>query len=344
MIRLLLLGLLTSTVQAAEPHLTVGFADADVTPDFKNPVYMAGFGMGRQATGVHDPIMFRCIVLDDGKAKIALCSVDLVGLFLPEVERIRKQLPDFNYVLVSSTHNHEGPDTLGLWGASPFQSGVDPDYIDMLVKRAVATVQQADKDRVAVHCKIGKASDAELVHDSRKPIVKHDELVALQFLDAMDKTVGIVVQWNCHPETVGSKNQQLTGDFIPATVKHLNTKHNCPVVYLTGTVGGLLSALSLPIRDTEGNLLARNSWEKTERYGELIGMLADKALSQSTDIALTPFVINRKKVLIPVANGLYRIAKQFGILRRKMYVWDGKSDVAQPRRSQRRQQARRRAN
>ena len=45
--------------------------------------------------------------------------------FMPSVERVRKQLTGFTYVLVSSTHNHEGPDTLGLWGPKPFTSGVD---------------------------------------------------------------------------------------------------------------------------------------------------------------------------------------------------------------------------
>ena len=324
-----LLCVLGSHIQAAESKLTVGFADADVTPDMKKPVYIAGFGMGRQAVGVHDPIMCRCVVLDDGESKIAICSIDLVGLFLPEVERIRKQLSDFDYVLVSCTHNHEGPDTIGLWGGSPFQSGVDPDYLDMLVKQAVDTIIKADSSRVAVHGKIGLASDGNLLSDSRKPIVKHDELVALQFLDANEKPAGIVVQWNCHPETLGS-SKLLSGDFVPATVKHLQTKYNCPVVYLTGTVGGLLSALSVEVRDSDGNLLARNSFEKTERYGELVGMLADKALSQATDIPLTPFAIHRRTILIPVENGLYRIAKQFGILRRKMYLWNGRSDEKRP--------------
>ena len=46
----------------------------------------------------------------DFAAVIRACA-DVVGLFLPSVERIRKELPGFTYVLVSSTHNHHGPDT-----------------------------------------------------------------------------------------------------------------------------------------------------------------------------------------------------------------------------------------
>ena len=76
-----------------------------------------------QATGVHDPLQARAAVLRHGGRKVALVSVDLVGFFYPNVVNVRDRLPGFHYVLVSSTHNHEGPDTLGLWGASAFTSG-----------------------------------------------------------------------------------------------------------------------------------------------------------------------------------------------------------------------------
>src|SRR6516164_8115303 len=204
--RMLLLAALL-TCARAPPALHAGFAEVDVTPDVTaRPVFLAGFGKGRKATRVHDPIMARAAVLAAGKTKIAIASVDVVGLFREPVERIRKELPGFTYVLVSSTHNHEGPDTLGLWGPNFFASGIDPDYMKTLEAGIVAAVQQADKDVREVHAKIGSAKAPELLHDGREPYVKHDELVTLQFLGKQDKPAGIVVQWNCHPETLDSKN------------------------------------------------------------------------------------------------------------------------------------------
>src|SRR5947209_8532433 len=99
-----------------EGRLEVGFGAADITPGVgKKPVFLAGFGHDRRATGVHDPLTARAVVLRHGDRKLALVSVDLVGLFHPNVLRVRARLPGFTHVLVSSTHNHEGPDTLGLW-------------------------------------------------------------------------------------------------------------------------------------------------------------------------------------------------------------------------------------
>lgn len=115
--------------------LQVGFGHADITPEVgTKPVYLAGFGKNRKATGVHDPIMARAIVLAHAQTKIAIVSVDLVGLFHPFIEELRRRLPGFAYVLVSSTHNHEGPDSLGLWGPNTLQSGVDPVYMKKVAK------------------------------------------------------------------------------------------------------------------------------------------------------------------------------------------------------------------
>ena len=118
---------LVTSVSAAE--VTAGYGQADVTPDVhgKTPVWIAGYGQNRRATGVHDPLYARAIVISDGKKKVALAAVDVVGLQYPTVQEIRKRLEGFDYVLVASTHNHEGPDTVGIWGPTPFKSGVDPE-------------------------------------------------------------------------------------------------------------------------------------------------------------------------------------------------------------------------
>src|SRR5262249_2802477 len=158
--------------------------------------YIAGFGNNRKAVKIHDSLMARTVVLKAGKQKIALVSIDVVGFGYPNVLRIRKQLPDFNYVLVSSTHNHAGPDTIRLWGPDHSQSGVEPAYIDHIEAQVVKAVQDADKASKRVTARIGTASAPELLHDGREPYIKHDELVALRFTEeGGEKPVGIVVQW-----------------------------------------------------------------------------------------------------------------------------------------------------
>jgi hypothetical protein len=321
---LIALALLSPAAMAADPGLSVGFGELDVSPELgKKPVYLAGFGQDRPATKIHDPIMARAVVLADGPDKIALVSVDVVGLFLPSVERIRAGLPGFRYVLVSSTHNHEAPDTLGLWGRNPFVSGVDPEYLKKVEDGAAEAVRKADAVRKPAAARIGTAKGPELLHDGREPQVKHDELVALRFEEKSGRPLGILVQWNCHPETLGGSNTEVSADYVHSTVRHLTETHKCPVAYFTGTVGGLMTSLHVKIQDEAGRELPEESFAKTERYGRLVGQLANRALAAAVPVTLTPFDVRTRTFLVPVDNGLYRVAKKANVFRRPMYVWSG---------------------
>jgi Neutral/alkaline non-lysosomal ceramidase, N-terminal len=220
---LLVLLFLPNTVFAAEPQLSVGFGEVDVSPVLgRKPVLMAGFGQDRRATKIHDPIMARAIVFSDGKSKIGMVCVDVIGLFLPSVENIRKQLPGYQYLLVSSTHNHEGPDTLGLWGPNLFTTGVDREYLKQVEEGAAKAIQLAASHLTPTTAELGVARGGELLNDSRKPIVKHDEIVVLRFTNSnTQKPLGLLVQWNCHPETLDSRNTEVSSDFVGYTVDAL---------------------------------------------------------------------------------------------------------------------------
>jgi hypothetical protein len=317
--------LLSLSLPAAAAELAVGFGEADVSPDLgKKPVYLAGFGQDREAKKIHDPIMARAVVLADGDKKIAFVTVDVVGLFHPTVEKIREKLPGFEYVLVSATHNHEGPDTLGLWGPSPFKSGIDPDFMKRVEGGCVDAVKAAAGSLKPAVAKIGTASDPGLLRDARLPEVKHDELVAIRFEDPKSgKPIGVLVQWNNHPETLDSKNTEVTADFPYYTVKHLREKLGCPVAYFTGAVGGLMTTLRLPVKDEKGNDLPDGTFAKAERYGTLVGQLAEKALKGAVPVSLTPFEVRTKPILVPVTNKLYHLAHQLGSLNRDFYSWEG---------------------
>lgn len=311
----------SSYVDAAE--LQVGFGEADITPALGGkPVYVAGFGHNRKATGVADPLYARAIVLSDGKQKIAFVCLDIVGFFQSNVQAVRGKLNGFDYVVVSSTHNHEGPDTLGLWGPSAFASGVDPDYMKKLEEGAAAAVRSAEKQLRRVSAKIGTIKAPELLHDSRPPIIKHDELVALMFTDERtDRPAGVVVQWNCHPETLADRNTRLSADYVGYTVKELHEKYRCPVVYLTGTVGGLMTSLGVKVRDAKGQELPDRTFEKTERLGRLIGQAAIKALEGGKNVDLTPFATRHKEIYLPCDNKAYVLGQLAGVLKRDAFVF-----------------------
>ena len=331
-------GLLFILMTCSSPvvaELQVGISEIEVTPsvDADHTVFMAGYGWNRKATGVHDPLYARCTVLSDGKKRIALVSVDVVGLQFPTVERIRSTIPakSFDYVMISSSHNHEGPDTIGIWGANPFRRGVDESYVTSLVEKVAKCIADADKSKTQVTVQYGTATDERLVRDSRQPSVKDATLRLLRFEKQTatgPKTVGLLVQWNSHPEALGPNNTLITADFPYETIRQLKAEYNCPIAYYSGAVGGLMAPPRDQFRGKDGKLLKEGDFAYAEAYGAAVAELAMKANESATPITLEPISIAASRIAIPVKNPLYRAAAVAKVVSRNRVKWMGDFDKA----------------
>jgi hypothetical protein len=258
---------------------------------------------------------------------MALVSVDLIGLQYPETKRIRAKLDGLDYVLVASTHNHEGPDVIGIWGRNAFSRGVDDAYLTLVVDRVVEAVRAAESDLQAATAVFGTAEDENLLRDSRQPYVFDGVLRVLAFRAASgERLCGVVVQWNCHPEALGSRNTLLTADFPWATVAALKKRYDCPVVFFSGAVGGLMAPPGGRFKNEKGELLESGQFEFAQYYGEEVAKLAAAAVDKAEPLELAPFVVSAKPVAIPLANPMYGAARSIGVLRREGRRWTGNAE------------------
>ena len=324
MVSLLAAGLVA---QVAASELRVGFARVDITPDptGARPVWIAGYGQNRRATGVHDPLYATAVVLSDGKSRFALVSLDLVGLQHPDVLRIRDQLQGFDYVLIASTHNHEGPDVIGIWGPSPRKSGVDPQYVDDVVEQTVRCINAAAQHLQAAEAAYGTAEvPVAWLRDTRLPLVRDRLLRVVMFRGKSpeSKPVGLLVQYSCHPESLGSRNTELTADFPCATIAALQARYACPVVYFTGAVGGLMTQPETFV-DSAGNSFHEGSFEYATAYGNAIATTTVQAVANAEPIQMTPLRFAAVEVAVPLANPLYQMARTIGVLQRDAIEYRG---------------------
>ncbi|MBL9124234.1 MAG: neutral/alkaline non-lysosomal ceramidase N-terminal domain-containing protein [Planctomycetaceae bacterium] len=313
---------LLSASQATAAPLEVGFAAVDVTPDLKTsgPVYLAGQESNRRAEGVHDPLFARALVLADGQTKIALVAVDSIGVQYPLVQQVRERLPNFQYVLVGSTHTHEGPDVIGIWGPSPSQSGVDPKYLDQLRDGIVAAVQKADQNLTAAHAEYGTAADPTLLKDFRLPEVLDPVLRTVRFKRADNgKTCGLLVQWNTHPVEPDG-NKQITRDLIGVAVDELEKRQHAPVVYFSGPIGGLMGTPEKRFLDADGKHIAKDVYDFMRLVGTAVADLAEQALAGAQPIELTPLRVSAQPTMLPLANQGYRQARAVGVLTRPAFA------------------------
>ena len=174
--------------------LEAGVAKATITPDVRaGKVYMAGFGNNRVATGVHDDLWIRCLALGTADAKLVMCEADLIGLFYDDVLKVRAgvktAMPNVTPVIVASAHDHEGPDTMGLWGPTPLESGINPQYMDWLDDRIAGTALSALRSMKPARMELARDDHpllALLQDDSRPPSYAQDSTPVRDEADVRD--------------------------------------------------------------------------------------------------------------------------------------------------------------
>ena len=313
--------------------LEVGFASADVTPKLEEgkPIWLAGLDSNRAAKGVHDKLYARAIVLRDGDRKLALVSVDSIGLPHPLIANARRGLAGFAYVLVASTHSHSTPDVIGIWGPAPDKSGVVPDYNRLVEQGIIQAVRQADAAAVPARAEYGTAEDDSLLGDFRLPEVYDGVLRTLRFVRSGDgKPCGILVQWNSHG-VEPDKNFLVSRDFMGSTVDALEKRHPCPAVYFQGAIGGLMGTPKKLVEAAKAGKISSEPFGFIDACGEAIADLADRAIQAAQPIKLTPLNVFARPIAVPLDNEGFRAARAAGVLDRPVFAWTGdRNDLGKP--------------
>lgn len=300
-------------------------------------IWIAGFHNCRAANGVHDSLWARTVIFDDGASRIAMVALDAIGFFHDQVIEIRKRLPSdlgIDYCMVASTHVHEAPDLLGIWGESMFKSGVNDAYMEQVINGAVHSVEMAVEqlEPVTLHFAKDENNAAKLVKDTRPPEVKDPGVYLIQAKRTDGTNKGVLISWADHPETLWSKNLLITSDFPHYVRKGIEDNLGGICVYFNGAVGGLMTTHpSLPVVDPEtGKEISVPSFEKAEAQGMTLAGIAVKALEHPQD-SLTEGNINlhAETFTVPFKNKMFRLAAVIGLLDRGMTGrWKVRSEMA----------------
>ncbi len=315
---ILALLLSASAAFAADPRIRAGAAKVDITPPVDaagvpthldgTPVYMAGFDLNRPASAVHDPLYARALVLETGETRLAIVALDLVGFEYNDVLDARYLLPSelqIDHLIVSSTHNHNAPDPIGIWGYMNlkfpfFHLGTNSLYLEELKVAIIQAVREAvtDLQPVKLRTAVQPTADLDLIHDSRPPVIIDDWITALQGLDAEGMAVFTLVNWANHPESLGSENTALTADFPKWVCDEIEEWAGGTAVYTSGALGGLL-APNVP----------EHTFDAAEDLGRTVGRLILRALDEQT--ALLPrgrlSIVKDDEVDIFLFNPLFRV-------------------------------------
>lgn len=319
--------------------LRAGAAESIITPQLADgrSVYLAGFGHNRVATGAHDDLYARCLALGAAKQSVVMCSVDLIGLFYDDVLTIRKafsqRAPGPIFLIVASTHTHAGPDTLGLYGPAPLQTGIDPKYLEWVDERVAATAADAWHAMQPAQLELGR-DDHPLLKllqgVDRPPLVKDPFLFAMRLTaTSTRKTIATLVNWSDHPETLGRKNTEITADYPHWVRAYLEKQCGGVSLFFSGSIGKvspLGEQVSLLDPET-GRVAEDGTWRKAELLGTEIRGLAERALQRGEKVNVGSIVVRSAVVFVPMDNLNFRAAAAAGVFAgRKPLYTHGKLD------------------
>jgi hypothetical protein len=153
--------------------LKIGSAAVKITPPDGTP--MAGYYSDRGATGVHDDLWAKALVLEKNGSTIAIISCDLIGLPYEMVARIRQTvekttgIPSGN-IMVSATHSHTGPvipKKLDRYNISGRQAEIHSKYITELPANIAESAKQAYKTMTPGRISLGTGYEETISFNRR---------------------------------------------------------------------------------------------------------------------------------------------------------------------------------
>lgn len=159
--------LLASAAFAADPF-RAGAATSNITPSLDSMI-VGGF-VPFPASGVHDELHARCLVLDDGKTKLALVVCDLLGMHRSVSVEARRLIEEAtgippSHVAISGTHTHSAASTLGENRYSSDQPLND--YQKFVAQRIADGVRRAINNLRPAQIAFGTAEAPEHVFNRR---------------------------------------------------------------------------------------------------------------------------------------------------------------------------------
>jgi hypothetical protein len=267
--------------------------------------------------------------------------IDAIGFMNDDVVDVRNSISaaaGITYTIVSSTHTHEGPDMIGLWSGTPLKDGLSKEYMKYVKSRIVESVEAAVKNLKPVRLEISQdmTGAIPLVKDTRQPEVFDSGMRLIKAVDAeTGETLGSLVAWADHPETLWSDNLLVSSDF-PHYVREgvekgvfngdslMKAGIGGVCVFANGAVGGLMTTHpSLPIKDPfTGEEFNEPTFEKTEAQGKQLSLMALNAMENPVEVIESAGISVIVRTLpMKIDNTMFKLGAALGILKRGTMGW-----------------------
>ena len=240
---------ITAACSASESsgEYCVGASRREITP--ASPVYLGGYGFGpvRRSTGVRSAIYARAIAISRGERTVVFCAIDTQGHFLAYQgidapygsadirRRVSRDagIPE-RAIIIASTHDHSGPDDIGVWG------GVPPEYLKLVADQTVAAIESAIHNQRPASLYSGQINTApSRLLRSILPGYPLDTKLHVLFAKGSDGApFATLINFSAHVTALGKDNTMISPDWPAAALQAVeNGNPDSTALVMVSSVG-----------------------------------------------------------------------------------------------------------
>lgn len=264
-----------------------GVCETNITPPVG--VWLCGYDpRASRATGVHDELYARALVLDDGHKRLCLVTADLIAMPEAMARSVRADIAGqigttAECVMLNCSHTHAGPN-IGL-----YRRMGEPDipYVDVLRRKIVGAAKQASNNLRPAHLTYGETS-AQIGVNRRQKRSDNTMCVGVDYAGPVSpvvqtlcvngadgRTFALLFSHACHPTTMGGDNYLISAEWPGAAAEHLKRRfasegkdtgidENALPLFLQGCCGNI-------------NAVSRGSWDAVAENGRAVAEAAHTA-------------------------------------------------------------------
>jgi neutral ceramidase len=317
-------------LSARSQAFRAGAAQVEITPQPGAP--MAGYYHARGAEGTLDPLYAKALVLDDGRTKVALVTLDLISTTFAITKQARAEIERTtgiaaSNIMISATHAHTGPELAERGAKSALMGEGAPElgtmmasYSQSLPKLVAESVRLATANltNVQISATMGRCENiafnrryymkdgsvawnpGKLNPDITMPAGTTDSEVNAIFFEPAHKPTQLVpaiaayINFAMHPDTVGGA--LFSADYPGALSRRMAAYHgsNCVTVFANGTCGNL--------NHTDVNWArAQSTRAEAERIGTILAASVFTAEKNLREIKPAQILVKSEIVKLPLA-------------------------------------------
>jgi hypothetical protein len=296
------LTLLGANAAADASTIRAGVSRVNLTPPLEMKAALGGYGarMSKPAVGVHDAIWAKALVLAEGERKFVLVTADVLafppGFKAAVMERLVTNGWSANQVMLLASHSHTSIDMMAIHPGNEFgipQAGIfQKELFEQTADRLAKVIRDADRDLVPILAASATISVSERNRNRRHGGAIHDTGLTVTRIDTdQGKPLTVLVNWTAHPTFMDAKDMMFSGDWpghLQRTIEALIGR-GVTVMFYNGAEG---DQSPVPPDCTSG-------WERAERYGREIGILAWQSWGKIQPLEVSVFKYKTEMIDLP---------------------------------------------